>query len=43
MVSAAVVSTTVAGSSPTVVIPNPANTHLSLPIGMEKKKSFINL
>ncbi|KAK0162828.1 hypothetical protein PV327_006572 [Microctonus hyperodae] len=32
MVSATVVSTTVAGSSPTVVIPNPANTHLSLPI-----------
>ncbi|XP_046488513.1 transcription factor SPT20 homolog isoform X2 [Neodiprion pinetum] len=32
MVSATVVTTAVSGSSPTVVIANPANTHLSLPI-----------
>lgn len=32
MVSATVVTTAVSGSTPTVVIANPANTHLSLPI-----------
>ncbi|XP_012279626.1 transcription factor SPT20 homolog [Orussus abietinus] len=32
MVAATVVTTAVAGSTPTVVIANPANTHLSLPI-----------
>ncbi|XP_034936259.1 uncharacterized protein [Chelonus insularis] len=32
MVAATVVTTAVAGSNPTVVIANPANTHLSLPI-----------
>lgn len=33
MVAATVVTTAIAGSTPTVVIANPANTHLSLPIG----------
>jgi len=33
MVPATVVTTTIAGSTPTVVIANPANAHLSLPIG----------
>lgn len=32
MVAATVVTTAIAGSTPTVVIANPANTHLSLPI-----------
>jgi hypothetical protein len=33
MVPATVVTTAVAGSTPTVVIANPGNAHLSLPIG----------
>ena len=33
MVATTVVTTAIAGSTPTVVIANPANTHLSLPIG----------
>lgn len=33
MIAATVVTTAIAGSTPTVVIANPANTHLSLPIG----------
>lgn len=33
MVAATVVTTAIAGSTPTVVIANPANAHLSLPIG----------
>lgn len=33
MVATTVVTTAIAGSTPTVVITNPANTHLSLPIG----------
>lgn len=33
MVPATVVTTAIAGSTPTVVIANPANAHLSLPIG----------
>lgn len=41
MVAATVVTTTVAGSTPTVVIANPANTHLSLPIGGEDFKFII--
>lgn len=38
MVATTVVTTAVAGSTPTVVLANPANTHLSLPIG--KNYSF---
>jgi len=33
MVAATVVTTAITGSTPTVVIANPANAHLSLPIG----------
>ena len=34
MVAATVVSTAIAGSTPTVVLANPGNAHLSLPIGI---------
>lgn len=34
MIAATVVTTAIAGSTPTVVIANSANTHLSLPIGI---------
>lgn len=42
MVAATVVTTAMAGSTPTVVIANPPNTHLSLPIG-EFQEFFIYL
>lgn len=41
MVATTVVTTAIAGSTPTVVIANPANAHLSLPIGKNDSLWYI--